>query len=190
MREPSADALAAARNVQRRLRGRTSAPVRRQFIERSTDGRAAPLATALRGGRGGTVRVKLELTFLWFAAKPPRSRLSGAGLGDAARPARSRRARRPPHQRGDPVAGTALSRERQVVSGAGHRRGDRRPGPGTTGTSSQPATNSRTRRLLLSRIGGVLVVEVGEVGSDIATVVRFALGGEVLPAGDAVTAAG
>jgi len=138
----------------------------------------------------GTVRVKLELTFLWFAAKPPRSRLSGAGLGDAARPARSRRARRPPHQRGDPVAGTALSRERQVVSGAGHRRGDRRPGPGTTGTSSQPATNSRTRRLLLSRIGGVLVVEVGEVGSDIATIVRFAWGGEVLPAGDAVTAAG
>ena len=113
MREPSADALAADRNVQRRLRGRTSAPVRRQFIKRSTDGRAAPLATALRGGRGGTVRVKLELTFLWFAANPPRSRLSGAGLGDAARPARSRRARRPPHQRGDPVAGTALSRERQ-----------------------------------------------------------------------------
>jgi DNA-binding transcriptional ArsR family regulator len=71
MREPSADALTAARNVERRLRGRTSAPVRRQFIERSADGRPAPLATALRGGRGGTVRVKLELTFLWFAAKPP-----------------------------------------------------------------------------------------------------------------------
>jgi hypothetical protein len=84
----------------------------------------------------------------------------------------------------------ALSRERRVVSGAGHRRGDRRPGPGTTGTSRQSATDSRTRRLLLSRIGGVLVVEVGEVGSDTATVVRFALGGEVLPAGDAVTAAG
>jgi hypothetical protein len=71
MREPSADALTAARNVQRRLHGRTSAPVRRQFIERSADGRPAPLATALRGGRGGTVRVKLELTFLWFAAKAP-----------------------------------------------------------------------------------------------------------------------
>lgn len=71
MREPSAETLAAARNVQRRLRGRTSAPVRRQFIERSADGRPAPLASALRGGRGGTVRVKLELTFLWFAAKPP-----------------------------------------------------------------------------------------------------------------------
>jgi hypothetical protein len=37
--------------------------------------------------------------------------------------------------------------------------------------------------------GGVLVVDVGEVGGDEASVVRFALGGEILPAGDAVTAA-
>jgi hypothetical protein len=71
MPEPSAIALEAAQNIQRRLRGRTTAPVRRQFIERATADQPTPLASALRGGRGGTVRVKLELTFLWFAAKPP-----------------------------------------------------------------------------------------------------------------------
>jgi hypothetical protein len=37
--------------------------------------------------------------------------------------------------------------------------------------------------------GGVLVVDVGEVGDGEASVVRFALGGEILPAGDVVTAA-
>jgi hypothetical protein len=71
MRQPSATALEAAENIRRRLRGRTHAPVRRQFIVRSTTDRPTPLAHALRGGRGGAVRVKLELTFLWFAAKPP-----------------------------------------------------------------------------------------------------------------------
>lgn len=77
VRQPSPEALKAAANIEHRLRGgpsarqRTHAPVRRRFVERTTTDRPTPLAEALRGGRGGVVRLKLELSFLWFAAKPP-----------------------------------------------------------------------------------------------------------------------
>lgn len=72
MLEPSTTAIAAAKTVERRLAARTAAPVRRQFVERMSPTAAdPPLARMLRGGRGGAVRLKLELSFLWFAAKEP-----------------------------------------------------------------------------------------------------------------------
>jgi hypothetical protein len=77
MRRPSPGALETAEIIERRLRGRTQArerthaPIRRRFIERADTSKPTPLASALRGGRGGAVRLKLELSFLWFAAKPP-----------------------------------------------------------------------------------------------------------------------
>src|ERR1039457_5219647 len=42
---------------------------------------------------------------------------------------------------------------------------------------------------LTDLFGGALVVDVGEIGGDEAAVVRFTLCGEILPSGDAVTAA-
>lgn len=75
MRTPSPQALEVAELIKGRLGRRVSAPVRVAFIGAHADtrpkGTVPPLARILRGGRGGEVRVKLELTFLWFAANPP-----------------------------------------------------------------------------------------------------------------------
>lgn len=73
---PSPAAITAAEHVAARLTAgrfaRTSAPVRRRFIERSAaDAPPPPLARMLRGGRGGMVRLKLELSMLWLAARAP-----------------------------------------------------------------------------------------------------------------------
>ncbi len=69
-RVPSPDALAAAETVASRVRDR-DAQVRRLFIERDDIGTTPPLALMLRGGRGGSVRLRLYLSLLWFAANPP-----------------------------------------------------------------------------------------------------------------------
>lgn len=72
MLQPSTASVDAARTVERRLGARVQAPVRRSFVERATPADPPPpLARLLRGGRGGAVRLKLELSFLWFAAKAP-----------------------------------------------------------------------------------------------------------------------
>lgn len=72
LRQPSTAAIDAAKTVECRLAARTAAPIRRQFVERTTAAsQDPPLARTLRGGRGGAVRLKLELSFLWFAAKAP-----------------------------------------------------------------------------------------------------------------------
>lgn len=73
MKKASLDALEAAAAVSRRLGGRPKAPIRRSLIERPAEDQLSPLTLLLRGGRGGTVRLKLELSFLWFAAKAPHS---------------------------------------------------------------------------------------------------------------------
>ncbi|WP_159796582.1 hypothetical protein [Puerhibacterium puerhi] len=75
-RRASAAALEAAAVIKNRVGRRTTAPVRAVFLEqRDTVVRSAnepaPMAKLLRGGRGGDVRLKLELSFLWFAAAPP-----------------------------------------------------------------------------------------------------------------------
>lgn len=70
-RTATADALAAAGAVAARVRGR-EAPVRRVFLERGDDVTATtPLAEIIRGGRGGTVRLRLLLSILWFAGSAP-----------------------------------------------------------------------------------------------------------------------
>lgn len=68
---PGTATLDAALSVKSRLGERKTAPVRRKFVERADLSEPTPLARVLRGGRGGEVRLKLELSFLWFAAKPP-----------------------------------------------------------------------------------------------------------------------
>jgi len=55
--------------VARRVHGR-AAKVRWSFI-RGTKPSPPPMTRMLRGGRGGAVRLKLYLSFLWFAANPP-----------------------------------------------------------------------------------------------------------------------
>lgn len=64
-------AVSYAGSVARRVYERET-PVRLGFI-RSFDGTGdpPPVARLLRGGRGGAVRLKLYLAFLWFAAAPP-----------------------------------------------------------------------------------------------------------------------
>jgi hypothetical protein len=64
-------AVSYAESVARRVYDRET-PVRLGFI-RDFDGggHAPPIARLLRGGRGGAVRLKLYLAFLWFAAAPP-----------------------------------------------------------------------------------------------------------------------
>lgn len=77
MGQPSEAAIEIARSFEDRLKSRTPgnrrthAPVRLRFVQRADPGEPTPLARALRGGRGGAVRFKLELSFLWVAAKPP-----------------------------------------------------------------------------------------------------------------------
>jgi hypothetical protein len=63
-RRPSRRALTQAERAVIRLK-RRSAQIRRIFIMRD-DAVKPALARALRGGRGGEVRIKLYLTLLWF----------------------------------------------------------------------------------------------------------------------------
>lgn len=75
MRTPTPESLQVAEAIKSRLGKRDQAPVRVAFIGsndsvRDTD-EVPPLARILRGGRGGEVRLKLELSFLWFAVNPP-----------------------------------------------------------------------------------------------------------------------
>lgn len=67
--EASPAALLAADSVAGRVSGR-AAQVRRAFVVGS-EGEPPPVARMLRGGRGGSVRLKLYLSLLWFAANPP-----------------------------------------------------------------------------------------------------------------------
>lgn len=75
VREPPEGSLAVAQLIKERLGKRVSAPVRVSFIGANDSqrpaGEAPPLTRILRGGRGGEVRLKLELSFLWFAASAP-----------------------------------------------------------------------------------------------------------------------
>ncbi|MFI6771159.1 hypothetical protein [Streptomyces sp. NPDC050355] len=62
---PSNDALKAAESAGRY--GRKRAQLRYSFVERATpDDPSPPLAQMLRGGRGGHVRLKLYLSYLWM----------------------------------------------------------------------------------------------------------------------------
>jgi hypothetical protein len=61
----------AAESVARRVSDR-KAQVRRLFVvSQEADDALPPMARMLRGGRGGSVRLKLYLSLLWFAANPP-----------------------------------------------------------------------------------------------------------------------
>ena len=63
--QPTPAALQRAAQASRRARNK--AQIRLSFIRRSEPGaEAAPLARLLRGGRGGSVRLKLLLTYLWM----------------------------------------------------------------------------------------------------------------------------
>jgi hypothetical protein len=67
----SARALEYAGDVARRVNSR-NAPVRNGFIERlGSPDATPPLATMLRGGQGGEVRLKLYLSLLWFSVRWP-----------------------------------------------------------------------------------------------------------------------
>ncbi len=71
MTEPSKLALDTAAIVAARVQKR-KAPVRRAFVVRSDPiAPPPPMSHMLRGGRGGEVRLKLYLSMLWFAGKPP-----------------------------------------------------------------------------------------------------------------------
>lgn len=75
VRTPSSETLEVAHLIKSRLGKRDHAPVRAAFVGSNDSVRAEdevpPLAKILRGGRGGEVRLKLELSFLWFAVNPP-----------------------------------------------------------------------------------------------------------------------
>ena len=66
---PPAIAIEYAALVARRVHDRAT-PVRWSFI-RGAGSSPPPMTRMLRGGRGGSVRLKLFLAFLWFAANPP-----------------------------------------------------------------------------------------------------------------------
>jgi hypothetical protein len=70
-RRPTQKALGAAASVAARNHKRPL-PLRRAFAERpdNTD-TLTPLARLLRGGRGGSVRLRLYLSYLWLGAAPP-----------------------------------------------------------------------------------------------------------------------
>lgn len=70
-RRPRPIALTAAANVAARNHNR-ALPLRRAFAERPDNAdRPTPLARMLRGGRGGSVRLRLYLSYLWLGAAPP-----------------------------------------------------------------------------------------------------------------------
>ncbi|TCC32043.1 hypothetical protein [Kribbella speibonae] len=74
-REPSELALWTASQLAYRIKNRPNTPVRRSFTE-LTPGinsglKVPPLAQLIRGGRGGSVRLRLLLALLWIAAAPP-----------------------------------------------------------------------------------------------------------------------
>src|SRR5438105_691928 len=62
-REPSEHALRLAETLNHKVKGR-AAKIRFDFI-RHEAGALPPLASLLRGGRGGEVRLKLLLSLLW-----------------------------------------------------------------------------------------------------------------------------
>lgn len=66
---PQETAVEYAGLVARRVHDRAT-PIRLAFI-RGSRLDPPPMARLLRGGRGGAVRLKLYLAFLWFAAAPP-----------------------------------------------------------------------------------------------------------------------
>lgn len=73
---PSVESLEVARAIKARMGKRDHAPIRTTFIgsyalSQDRPGGVPPMARILRGGRGGEVRLKLELSFLWFAVNPP-----------------------------------------------------------------------------------------------------------------------
>jgi len=71
VRRPRPIALTAAANVAKRNHKR-QLPLRRAFAERPDNiDKPTPLARMLRGGRGGSVRLRLYLSFLWLGAAPP-----------------------------------------------------------------------------------------------------------------------
>jgi hypothetical protein len=71
MRRPRPIALTAAANVATRNHSR-QLPLRRAFAERPDNADTpTPLARLLRGGRGGSVRLRLYLSYLWLGAAPP-----------------------------------------------------------------------------------------------------------------------
>lgn len=70
-RRPRPIALTAAKSVATRNHSRFL-PLRRAFAERPDNStKPTPLARLLRGGRGGSVRLRLYLSYLWLAAAPP-----------------------------------------------------------------------------------------------------------------------
>jgi hypothetical protein len=71
VRRPRPIALTAAANVAKRNHKR-QLPLRRAFAERPDNvDKPTPLARLLRGGRGGSVRLRLYLSYLWLGAAPP-----------------------------------------------------------------------------------------------------------------------
>lgn len=73
---PSEESLEVARAIKARMGKRNHAPIRTTFIgsyalSQEKPDAVPPMARILRGGRGGEVRLKLELSFLWFAVNPP-----------------------------------------------------------------------------------------------------------------------
>lgn len=69
-RLPSPQALAAAEALARRARQR-SAQLRRVFVERADVSSPTPLALMIRGGRGGSVRLRTYLSMLFIAGAEP-----------------------------------------------------------------------------------------------------------------------
>jgi hypothetical protein len=70
-RRPTQVALKAAASVATRNHKRPM-PLRRAFAERPDNTNTlTPLARLLRGGRGGSVRLRLYLSYLWLGAAPP-----------------------------------------------------------------------------------------------------------------------
>ncbi|MGW6144313.1 hypothetical protein [Streptomyces sp. NPDC055140] len=77
-RSPSNAALKAAENAARY--GRRKAQLRYSFVERfHPDDAPPPLARMLRGGRGGQVRLKLLLSYLWMQRDDTAQGLTFAG---------------------------------------------------------------------------------------------------------------
>lgn len=74
-RVPTPESLEVARLIKNRVGAREGAPLRTAFVgsvESVLYGpEVPPLARLLRAGRSGDVRLKLELSFLWLAVRPP-----------------------------------------------------------------------------------------------------------------------